>query len=140
MERRMAPRTPRIDPAGDMRGKLIQLAAAYNEGTLGTPSRFFPEPTLPAITATPAGRGPPGPQVADLTWRSEYQPFFKHARDMHLAIVENQTAHARWWTSGRGRPTIVLLHGWGGGNQWMTARAFLVPYWLRHGWDVAAFV
>ena len=34
----------------------------------------------------------------------------------------------------------MLLHGWGGGNHWVTARTFLVPYWLRHGFDVVAFV
>ena len=49
------------------------------------------------------------------------------------------TAHARWWTSDRGRPTIVMLHGWGGGNHWVTERTFSVAYWLKHGYDVAAF-
>jgi pimeloyl-ACP methyl ester carboxylesterase len=34
----------------------------------------------------------------------------------------------------------VLLHGWAGSQHWVTARAFAVPYWLRHGYDVAAFV
>jgi len=49
------------------------------------------------------------------------------------------TAHARWWTSDRGRPTIVMLQGWGGGAYWMEERAFAIPYWLRHGYDVVAF-
>jgi pimeloyl-ACP methyl ester carboxylesterase len=34
----------------------------------------------------------------------------------------------------------VLIHGWGGGNHWVTQRSFQVPYWLRHGYDVVSFV
>jgi pimeloyl-ACP methyl ester carboxylesterase len=139
MERRMAPRTPRIEP-GDARARLIELADAYRDDTLGTPSRFFPAPALPTMKVTPQGEGPLGTHVVDLAYPSEYEPFHPLARDLHLRVTENLTAHARWWTSDRGRPTIVLLHGWGGGNHWVTARSFLVPYWLRHGFDVAAYV
>src|SRR4051812_25062837 len=138
MERRMAPRTPRIDPA-DARTRLIDVAAEYRKGTLGLPSPFFAEPTLPTVKLSHQSEGPLGTQVVDLTFASDYRPFHPEARDFYLAATENMTAHARWWTSDRGRPTIVLLHGWGGGNHWVTARTFVVPYWLRHGYDVAAF-
>lgn len=139
MERRMAPRAPRID-ASSARARLGELAAAYGDGTLGLPSRFFPAPGAPAVTLSPAGDGPLGTQVVDLAWASEYEPFLPAARELYARVTENHTAHARWWTSGRGRPVIVLLHGWGGGNHWVTARTFAVPYWLRHGYDVAAYV
>jgi pimeloyl-ACP methyl ester carboxylesterase len=139
MERRMAPRTPRIDPS-DAYAQMVELAQLYSEGTLGHPSPFFPEPAAPEVALRPLGEGPLGTQVVDLQFRSDYVPFLPAARDAYLAIRENFTAHARWWTSDRGRPTIVLLHGWGGGNQWVTERTFVVPYWLRHGYDVAAFV
>lgn len=138
MERRMAPRTPPIDP-GDARERLIDLARHYSDGTLGSPSPFFPFPERPAMRLTPVGDGPVGTQVVDLAYRSEYHPYHPSARDSYLSIIENMTAHARWWTSDKGRPTIVLLHGWGGGNHWVTARTFVVPYWLRHGYDVVAF-
>ena len=134
----MAPRTPHIDP-GEARDKLIQLAAAYNAGTLGRPSRFFPEPPAPDVQMRAQGDGPLDTQVVDLSWRSEYEPFLPAARDGYVAFVENGVAHARWWTSGRHRPTIVMLHGWGGGTHWVTARTFVVPYWLRHGYDVVSF-
>ena len=49
MERRMAPRTPRIDP-GDARVRLMELAAAYSAETLGAPSPFFPAPTPATMT------------------------------------------------------------------------------------------
>jgi pimeloyl-ACP methyl ester carboxylesterase len=139
MERRMAPRTPRIDPGGDARGNLIELARQYSDGTLGLPSPFFPEPDHPTIELTPLGDGPLGTHIVDLKFRSDYQPFLPAARQSYLSIVENMTAHARWWTSDKGRPTIVVIHGWGGGNHWVTARTFVVPYWLRHGYDVVAF-
>ncbi|MDB4958354.1 MAG: hypothetical protein JWO36_5923 [Myxococcales bacterium] len=134
----MSPRTPRIEQA-DARVKLIELAGVYSAGTLGTPSRFFPDPEAPRVKATHVGDGPLGTQIVDLAFPSDYAPFHPEARDTYLSVIENMTAHARWWTSDRGRPTIVLLHGWGGGNHWVTARAFDVPYWLRHGYDVAAF-
>ena len=147
----MSPGTPRIEQP-DARARLIELAEVYSEGTLGHPSPFFPEPLAPRVKATHVGDGPLGTQVVDLAFPSEYAPFHAEARDVYLSVTENMTAHARWWTShpapqrspvssvsGAGRPTIVLLHGWGGGNHWVTARAFDVPYWLRHGYDVAAF-
>lgn len=145
MGRRMTTRTTRSARAAriddtDPRARLAELAAAYGEGTLGAPSAFFPAPELPEVSLAPVGDGPLGTQAVDLAYASDYQPFLPEACDLHAAVVENHTAHARWWTSGRGRPAIVLLHGWGGGNHWVTARTFAVPYWLRHGFDVAAFV
>lgn len=138
MERRMAPRTPRLDN-GDPRVELIELAQFYNADTHGVPSRFFPEPALPEVSINPLGDGPLGTQIVDLSYTTDYQPFHPEARELHLAHRENQVARARWWTSDRGRPTIVLIHGWGGGNHWVTSRTFVVPYWLRHGYDVVSF-
>ncbi len=138
MERQMAPRTPKIDPH-DARTRLVDLAAAYSSG-LGHPSTFFPEPAVPDVTLRPVGDGPLGTQVVDLSWPSSYVPFLPAARELLERVSENDTAHARWWTSGKGRPTIVAIHGWGGGNFWVEARAFVVPYWLRHGFDVVAAV
>lgn len=134
--------TPRSLPAGSgaqTRDQLIALTHAYNDGTLGVPSAFFPAPPLPAIALSPIGEGPLGTQVADLAFRSDYQPFLPSAADRYLSYVPNMTAHARWWTSDRGRPTIIVLHGLRAGSHWMSERVFDVPYWLRHGYDVVAF-
>lgn len=143
MERRMAPRTRGARPVhigSDARTQLIEVARAYGGAHLGLPSRFFPEPERAAPKSSLVGDGPVGTHVIDLAYASGYEPFLPVARELYAAVPENHTAHARWWTSGKGRPTIVLLHGWGGGNHAFTARAFMVPYWLRHGFDVAAFV
>ena len=141
----MAPRASRSRDDGDSnpsqaRVRLISLAAAYGDGTLGSPSPFFPAPAEPEVRVTPVGDGPLGTQVVDLSYPSDYVPFLAAARELHARATANLTAHARWWTSGRGRPTVVLLHGWGGGNHWVTEHTFGVSYWLRHGYDVAAFV
>ncbi len=133
----MTPRTPPVNT--DARRDLVDVARAYNKNTLGHPSPFFPTPEPVEPTLAAAGDGPLGTQVVDITFPSSYRPYLAVARELHLAHVENQTAHARWWTSDRGRPTIVLIHGWGGGNYWFEQRAFGVPYWLRHGYDVVVF-
>src|SRR5690349_24983785 len=123
MERRMAQGSPRIDMS-EAFVQMVELARAYGDGTLGHPSAFFPAPALPDVALRPAGDGPLGTQVVDLAFRSEYTPFLPIAREAYLARSENLTARARWWTSDRGRPTIVVLHGWGGGNHWVTQRSF----------------
>ena len=141
MEARLAPRRRRSElSADDARARLIALAAAYRDGTLGAPSPFFPAPERPAVRLTPVGEGPLGTQVVDLAYPSEYVPYLAAARDPHQRATDNLTARARWWTQGRNRPTLVMIHGWGGGHPWLSERAFGVPYWLRHGYDVAAFV
>jgi pimeloyl-ACP methyl ester carboxylesterase len=134
------PVSPRAASHDDVRRQLVELAAVYGDGTLGAPSRFFPAPGDPAVEIVPCGNGPLGTQVIDLRWPSEYEPFLPAAREPHLRMTANLMSHMRWWTSGRGRPAMVLLHGWAGGQHWLTERTFAVEYWLRHGYDVAAFV
>ena len=126
--------------ADDARRQLVELVRMYSDGTLGLPSRFFPAPDEPVVQLTPVGGGPLGTLVVDLSYPSDYEPFLPAARAMHLRLTANLTSHVRWWTSGRGRPVLVVVHGWGGGQHWVTERTFAVEYWLRHGWDVAAFV
>src|SRR5688500_9576138 len=138
MERRMAARNARVH-GPDAREKLLAIIRHYSAGTLSVPSPFFPEPSHPAIALSPRGDGPLGTQVVDLSFPSDYLPFHPQARDPYLAFADNMTCHARWWTSDVGRPVIVMIHGWGAGNHWLSQRAFDIPYWLRHGYDVVSF-
>jgi pimeloyl-ACP methyl ester carboxylesterase len=138
MERRTRPAAPRRTPR-DARKLLIDLAARYSDGTLGVPSAFFPAPDAARVERTRAGTGPHGSAVWDLRFASEYRPYLAAYRDEHQRHRENLTAHARLWTRGAGRPSVILLHGWGGGTYWVTERTFAVEYWLRHGLDVVAF-
>ncbi len=139
-------RQRRGDPAPlvQLRDKALQLAAVYGEGTAGVPSRFFPAPhRLEAgeLMMTPAGEGPLGSRVTDLSFASSYLPFWSGIRESYLNYRENQRAHARWWrmASASPRPTLLLIHGWRAGAHWVSERVFEVPYWLRHGFDVVAF-
>ncbi len=133
MERRMRGSTPRrLD---DARQRLIELAVRYQDGR--DAARFFPDPGVPEVIETPAGGGPEGSRLVELAFASAYRPFLPDYRDEHLAHRENLTVHARLYTSGRGRPVLVCIHGLGGGAYWLEERAFAVSYWVRQGFDVA---
>lgn len=152
MERRMAGSATRRTAAipADAHRRLVELAAAYRDDTLGTPSRFFPAPPRPSLT-----RAAVSATVEQLTWTSGYRPFLPAYRDEHHRWVENHTAYARRYTArdatgrdmGAGpasqsrapRPALVLIHGWGGGAWWLEERAFAIGYWVARGFDVVAF-
>jgi pimeloyl-ACP methyl ester carboxylesterase len=131
MERRMRGGAPR--ELRDARERLLELAERYSNDTLGQPSRFFPAPPPAEVRETRVAEG-----VVDLAFPSTYVPFIRSYLDEHERWRENLTMHARLWTRGPGRPVAVILHGWGGGNYWVEERAFVVPYWLRLGFDVVA--
>lgn len=134
LERRIAPRAPRL-AAGD-RARMVEIAAAYRDAG----DRCFPVPALPGPTLSARGEGPLGTQVVDLAFASDHAPFLPAAREPYARARANHTVHARWWTSGRGRPTLLAIHGWGGGAHWVSERTFAVARWLREGYDVAALV
>lgn len=145
MERRMAGGRDqqRAHIPEDAHARLSHLARAYGDGTLGSPSAFFPAPPAPVVRARPAGEAF-GARVEHLAWASGYRPFLAEHADEHHRWVENQTCHARLYHAspeaavrGRGRPVMTLLHGWGGGAWWLEERAFAVGYWLARGFDVA---
>lgn len=139
MERRMAGPARRRDaiPA-DAHRRLVELAARYRDDTLGAPSKFFPAPPAPTVDERAVGEAF-GARVWHLRWASGYRPFLVEHRDDHHRWVANHTAHARLYTMGRDRPTMVVIHGWGGGAWWLEERAFVVGYWLARGFDVALF-
>ncbi len=130
MERKMRAGAPRTGELRDARVRLIELAERYGGDALGLPSRFFPEPAMPEVREEKSGG------AIDLTFPSTYVPFARSYLDEHERWRENLTMHARLHSKGPGRPALVLIHGWGGGAYWLEERAFVVPYWLRHGWDV----
>jgi pimeloyl-ACP methyl ester carboxylesterase len=130
MERRMSTTAPRALPR-DARARLIELAATYRDADL------FPVPPPAEVSERKAGEAF-GVPVTSIRFASAYRPFLPAFRDEHHRCVENHTAHARLYGSGR-RPVMVCLHGWGGGAWWLEERAFVIGYWLRRGFDVALF-
>jgi pimeloyl-ACP methyl ester carboxylesterase len=135
LERRMRSSAPRrLD---DVRARLIEVAAAYGGATT---EAFFGEPEPAEVTETKIGPGPEGAQIFDLAFPSSYRPFHAPYLDEHHGHRENLTVHARRYTiRGAPRPTVVCIHGLGGGTWWLEERAFAASYWLHHGYDVVLF-
>lgn len=77
-------------------------------------------------------------EIADLAWRSGWTCTHEDYRWRYAAYRENAVAHARHFRArGTPRPVILCIHGWGGGNFRLERLAFVVPYLLRIGLDVA---
>ena len=140
LERRMAATSPTAPDLRDARPRLVELASIYGDGTLGLPSRFFPEPEPAVVTVRDAGSAHGG-RVDELTFLSSYRPFLPAHRVEHHRWIENATAHVRLFRAAdrAPRPVMVCLHGWGGGAWWLEERAFNAGYWLARGFDVALF-
>jgi len=138
LERRMrATRGGAPQRLADARARLLELGACYREATTET---FFAAPEPAEVAETPVGDGPEGTTIVDLAFPSTYRPFHPAYLDEHHGYRENLTAHARRYTRrGANRPTIVCIHGMGGGGWWLEERAFVVSYWLHNGYDVVLF-
>lgn len=124
---------PRRQPA-DIRGRMLELAAHYgaSEAALFAP----PGAAELAIESRPPRAG--AQTVLDLSWVSRYRATFPGYQDDLARYAANATARARLYSAGgSGRPVVICLHGWGAGQAWLDERAFLVPYLLRIGLDVA---
>lgn len=136
----MARSGPRRTPR-DAAALLLDLAAFYGrEEHFRDPDAFFVPPPVPDVVASHREDLPRGGAVVDLAFPSTYEPRLPAYRDEHRRHEENLTAHARWYRAGGSmRPVLVCLHGWGGGAWFVERRAFVVPYWLRHGLDVVLF-
>jgi dienelactone hydrolase len=142
LERRMAATAPTAPDLRDARPRLVELASIYGDGTLGLPSRFFPEPEAALVSSTDVGSSY-GARVHELTFPSTYRPFLPAYRPEHHRWIENHSARVRLYRVARDvgppRPVMVCLHGWGGGAWWLEERAFAAGYWLARGFDVALF-
>jgi pimeloyl-ACP methyl ester carboxylesterase len=80
-------------------------------------------------------------EVVDVSWPSAFAPFDPRAGERYLAHVPNRTAHARiLGAKGSGRPAVIVVHGYMGGQFGVEERLWSVPSLLRWGLDVALFV
>ncbi len=123
-------------PPDNARELLTELAAHYE--TARVEGSFFPAPAAAEVRAT---RAPSvaGATALDLAYASTYRPHLPGYREEFASYHENLTAHARLYTGGTRRPTLICIHGWGGGSYWLEERAFVVPYLIRIGLDVVLF-
>lgn len=123
-------------PTEDRRALLHDLIAFYER--LG--DGLFVEPRAADAREERRGRLPDGGEIVDLAWPSEYVPAYEPIRAHYLATEQNRRACARLFRHGDGpRNTIVLLHGYRGGQFFVEERAFPVRWLYRLGLDVVLF-
>jgi len=138
MERSMRRSGPRSLPR-DARKRLLQVAEWYGESTPSVAESFFTSPPTPQVAERQRPARLNADRILDLSFASTYPVFLDHFREQYASYRENATAHARLFSRGTARPTVICLHGWGGGAFWLEERSFLVAYLLRIGLDVALF-
>jgi pimeloyl-ACP methyl ester carboxylesterase len=117
---------------------LTAIGERYAE-YVADPARFFLHPDVPSpevrdVRAFGEGR------VLDLDWHSAYEPFADEITDKYLAWENNRRVHARLFAHAKPRPTVVLIHGYLGGNHAFEERAWPIGWLFDKGLDVVLFV
>lgn len=135
----------RITPtgaAGALSARLRMAAErARSEGWDTDPAAAHPRPPAldkPEVQRTTLrGLG----AVEQLTFESEFEPFDPEVRDAYLGVASNREASAWLFRSPEPKPTLVCVHGYGGGRPGFDARMFEVARLRKRlGIDVALFV
>lgn len=133
-------RSARRPPSG-ARDRLLELAAHYRSAE----AALFAPPPPAEMVETPRPPRAGAVTVTDLHWPSRYRATFPGYAEHLARYGANMVARARLYRGPapeRGqppRPVVLCLHGWGAGQAWLDERAFVVPYLLRIGLDVALF-
>ncbi len=78
----------------------------------------------------------PGGEVVDVAWPSSYRPLHPGYVEFAVRIPPNAIAVARWVRHPRPSPTVVFLHGWGGGYFGILEREELTRRLFQQGADV----
>ncbi len=126
---------------------LTDIARAYDMPEyFTTPGTFFEAPPakVPRRTVVSEVVGGFGraqkTRTTDLSWESGYIPRHEGVRAKFESRIPNRTAHARLISGGEGRPSIVLVHGYMGGQWAFEERQWQIGALLRAGLDIALFV
>ncbi len=128
------------EPPRDAGALLAALAEQYGRVEhFSHPDTFFVPPPPAQMRARHVADLAGGGAIVDLTWPSAHVPLVHDYREEFAGHAENLAAYARWWRSPRPRTTIVLLHGWGGGQWFLESRAFPIEYFRKLGLDVLLF-
>jgi pimeloyl-ACP methyl ester carboxylesterase len=123
-------------PVEDRRAALHDLIAFYQK--LG--DGLFVAPDAADAHEERRGKLADGGEIVDLAWPSEYVPAFEPIRAHYLASEKNRRACARVFRHKNGpRNTLVLIHGYRGGQFFVEERAFPVRWLYRLGLDVVLF-
>ncbi len=117
---------------------LAEIAALYDRPEHYAPDGTFFAPPPPIAPRTAPVRPMRGGEVVDWSWPSGFILHCADVADRYLADEENATAAARLFLhEGRPRPTVILLHGYRGGQFALEERIFPVQWLFDRGLDVA---
>ena len=128
--------------SGPRRGRsqlLDEASEFYRQPEFLERDRFF----LPPERARPSERRVRtlrDGEVVDARFPSRFVPRWDRMAPDYLAHVENRTAHVRMLRHTRPRASIICLHGYAGGRQFFSERAFAAEWLYRIGLDVSLFV
>jgi predicted alpha/beta hydrolase family esterase len=104
------------------------------------PAVFFPAPPVAAslgVRERPVRALPWGGHAVELSWTSAFEPFHSSVRDAYVVHSANRTAWARVYGSGRGRPAVILVHGYMAGHWGVEERIWPLRWLNRHDLDAA---
>jgi pimeloyl-ACP methyl ester carboxylesterase len=132
-------RSDRVDPV--LRAELERAHAFYrNPVFLTDPETFFAPPEAPASLREVPVRSLRGGRCVDLAFASDFRPVYAAARPDFARFPENRIARARWWRhDGRGRSTVLCLHGYASGDPRVDGLAFEARQLYRAGLDVLLY-
>jgi hypothetical protein len=123
-------------PHADRLRQLERLEARFRDAAL---EDFFatPQPIAPGERfVRQLGRDG---IVTDLSWQSAYQPLDPEVCERYLGARENAVAVARSFVRGRGRPAVILIHGYMAGPFAFEERVWPIGRFDRAGFDVVLF-
>lgn len=107
---------------------------------MANPAQFFRPAAVPAVVQQRLLRGPRGGRRVELTFPSAYQPYAAAYQATYASFRGNETVHARLWQHhGAPRPTVICIHGWGGGYLWLEEQIFAAARLYAAGLNVVVF-
>jgi pimeloyl-ACP methyl ester carboxylesterase len=119
-------------------GRVCEIYGAKN--LIADPEAFFPVPARVAPNGRRLRVLPWGGESVELSWPSAFRPFDSGASAAYMANVSNRTAYARLYGGNRGRPVVVLIHGYMSGQWAVEERAWPIRWLNQIGLDVALMV
>lgn len=119
---------------------LASTAAMYNDPSLlAAPDLFYRPvpPPSPRSTLTKCLNHLPQGRRLHLAFKSLYQTYDPTYQQTYDTFKGNEQVHARVWVhDGPPRPTIICMHGWGGGTLWLEEQIFGAAALYRAGLNV----
>jgi dienelactone hydrolase len=126
----------RAPEESDRRALLAEAIAFYQQSG----DDFFAAPPPARVTAARRGSLPGDGRIVDVGWQSSFVPRWDAVRDDYLSHEPNRSCYARVLMHARPAPTMICLHGYGGGQYFVEERAFPTRWLYERGMNVAIFV